>query len=481
MIPQVQSPVRRAGRSRLLMRSIFALLAMVSLATTFAFFAGRSELVAERASKMPGRLRTPEEQRGLLNSLLTLRNEHVPSFIPESMWGRSVCAATIVGAVNFIRGYDQLKVADAWTFARDNAGELDLVWERERDFKMLTEEEKIKETKDSVFRITKMLETVGTGASIAPKKLYVLGYRYHETHADPAVIRERSGYNTHLVLVVGRALTMTDKPRYAWYGYHMFHDPKDAGAHPFRVMALDGSMPADFDLVYIWSVKGSEMPLEGKSLAFVNTTRPYRSFGWLMERIGSGRIGYALGTALAYAWGEHEQFPRVADLSRPIVELQPADSRKGWRGQLLGFYNGVPVFRQGAGDSRSPWGVQYQCVEFVNRYYSRRLGHKNMQVHGHADSYFHDPGPKRLIAFANGNSMPPQVDDILVFDQDRKIRGALGHVAIVSSVTESQVCIVQQSGIPWHTCLPLAFRDGGWHVGNVRPDLPCVGWSRKGR
>ncbi|MBI4256823.1 hypothetical protein HY626_02075 [Candidatus Uhrbacteria bacterium] len=72
-------------------------------------------------------------------------------------------------------------------------------------------------------------------------------------------------------------------------------------------------------------------------------------------------------------------------------------------GTILGEHHGVTVHAYGWGDSvRGEYGLEYECVELVNRYYVQVLGHRNLTKTGDADTYFWDAKAKMLQAFPNG-------------------------------------------------------------------------------
>ena len=63
---------------------------------------------------------------------------------------------------------------------------------------------------------------------------------------------------------------------------------------------------------------------------------------------------------------------------------------------------------------------------------------------GHADSYLWQAKSKGLVAYMNGGKTKPKVHDLLVFDSgDRD--GDPGHIAVVISVGDADVCFVQQN------------------------------------
>ena len=159
-------------------------------------------------------------------------------------------------------------------------------------------------------------------------------------------------------------------------------------------------------------------------------------------------------------------------------------------GEILGVENGVAVRAYGWGDSqRGEFGLEYECVELVNRYYAQVLKYRNMAKMGHAESYFWDASPKGLVAYPNGGSVPPAVHDILVFDGGFE-DGSVGHVAIVVGVdvANNTVTFIQQHSIAtadvvfrrerWKDTVPLRFLDGKWFVAQGRYTTPVAGWSR---
>lgn len=159
-------------------------------------------------------------------------------------------------------------------------------------------------------------------------------------------------------------------------------------------------------------------------------------------------------------------------------------------GDTVDVLNGVAVFYNGEdytkdyGCHRSKdgylLGQKWQCVEFIKRYYYQRFQHKMPNVYGHAIHFFNPQvaqgkiNPDRnLLQYRNGGEMPPQPDDILVFDR----RSAYGHIAVVSKVEKDQLEIVQQNilGKP-REVLAILKDEGKYWVGE-RNDLPA-GWLR---
>lgn len=173
------------------------------------------------------------------------------------------------------------------------------------------------------------------------------------------------------------------------------------------------------------------------------------------------------------------------------------DLREGWsltaptHGAILDEFEGVNVFAAGDHDERGQYGMEYQCVEYVNRFYAKKLGFKNMTQSGHADSYFWSASKKGLIAFPNSSTTPPQKYDILVLDTSDH-DGSPGHVAIVTNVdlVHGKIELVQQNAIAdrYLGLLKKAISKesfpieknarGEWFMPTQRNRLPIAGWSR---
>lgn len=159
-------------------------------------------------------------------------------------------------------------------------------------------------------------------------------------------------------------------------------------------------------------------------------------------------------------------------------------------GEVVDSLNGVSVhYNGGVGHTAGRnvaggynVGLRWQCVEFVKRYYRERLGHAMPDPWGNAKDFF-DPAlgdgaldPRRgLVRYANGASVPPAPDDILVFGP--WLLNRYGHVAIVSRADGDAVEIVQQNPGPFASSretLPLVFHEGTWRLEHPR----VLGWLR---
>ncbi len=126
-------------------------------------------------------------------------------------------------------------------------------------------------------------------------------------------------------------------------------------------------------------------------------------------------------------------------------------------GRVLDSYQGVPVrsngflFFQGHGRHYATngyyYGQQWQCTEFIKRFFHDPKGHRMPDVWGHARAFFDPEVPqgglnsrRGLVQFRNGGAEPPRPDDLLVFTDT-----AYGHVAIVTALRGDAVEVIQQN------------------------------------
>lgn len=160
-------------------------------------------------------------------------------------------------------------------------------------------------------------------------------------------------------------------------------------------------------------------------------------------------------------------------------------------GEPLDSLNGIPVYYNGmvghtgvrntAPDGYNI-GMKYQCVEFVKRYYYQRFGHKMPDAFGNAKDFFNTSLPdsafnaqRGLMQFTNGSKLPPQAEDLLIFDGHTS--NPYGHVAIVAMVDSNRVVIIQQNPGPFgasRDTMQVVY-DGLWHIKRAR----VLGWLRK--
>ena len=128
-------------------------------------------------------------------------------------------------------------------------------------------------------------------------------------------------------------------------------------------------------------------------------------------------------------------------------------------------------------------GLKYQCVEFVKRYYYKRLNHKMPNSYGNAKDFFDKKlkdgqinKQRNLIQYSNSSKTKPNIDDIIVFD--KSVFNKYGHVAIISKATDKTIEIIQQnSGFFEHSrkTYNVEYKNNKWKIKNNR----VLGWLRK--
>lgn len=161
-------------------------------------------------------------------------------------------------------------------------------------------------------------------------------------------------------------------------------------------------------------------------------------------------------------------------------------------GQPIDSLNGVVVYYNGGVDNVSGRnitadnyniGLQYQCVEFVKRYYYEYLNHKMPDSYGHAKDFFDHTvkdgqinTQRNLIQYTNPSFTKPQADDLLIFGAT--LSNGYGHVAIISNVTDSVIEIVQQNPGAFgksRVKFGIKTKDNRYYIDNKR----ILGWLRK--
>ncbi len=132
-------------------------------------------------------------------------------------------------------------------------------------------------------------------------------------------------------------------------------------------------------------------------------------------------------------------------------------------------------------DGWGTYGLQYQCVEYVRRFYflvkgiETREGKMDRRWNGNASTYFRTAAQKGLDAFENGGHVRPQPEDIITF-----AGGPYGHVAIITAVLADRIEFIEQNFSTSGTG-SLAFNPVTNHVENrVLPGETFIveGWLR---
>lgn len=149
------------------------------------------------------------------------------------------------------------------------------------------------------------------------------------------------------------------------------------------------------------------------------------------------------------------------------------------------YYNGAVsnVHRRNTKDGYN-LGLEYQCVEFVKRYYYEHYNHKMPDSYGHAVSFFDKQlkdgvmnKQRDLRQYHNPSKTKPMVGDLVIFDGT--LSNAYGHVAIISQVQEDCIEIIQQNPGKYASSR-VSFDlsqgdDQKWYIHKKR----ILGWLRK--
>lgn len=121
-------------------------------------------------------------------------------------------------------------------------------------------------------------------------------------------------------------------------------------------------------------------------------------------------------------------------------------------------------------------GLKYQCVEFVKRYYYEHFNHKMPDSYGNAKDFFDNSVAdtkmnknRGLIQCTNPSVLKPKTGDIIVFEVS--FFNSYEHVAIVSSVDELSIEIIQQNAGPFgatREIIELKHENKKWRIENDR-------------
>ena len=161
-------------------------------------------------------------------------------------------------------------------------------------------------------------------------------------------------------------------------------------------------------------------------------------------------------------------------------------------GQKLDSLNGVYVYFNGRvghtgkrnlSEDGYNIGLEFQCVEFVKRYYYQYYHHKMPDAFGNAKDFFDDTiadgtlNIKRdLLQFKNPSATKPAVGDLLIFDGH--VGNKYGHVAIISVVDSNKIQIIQQNPGPFANSrveINLIQENSQYKIKHDR----ILGWLRK--
>lgn len=172
-------------------------------------------------------------------------------------------------------------------------------------------------------------------------------------------------------------------------------------------------------------------------------------------------------------------------------------------GDILAIYRGVPAYSNGGiygchtcaegaplglscgtrcgGQSspETPFGIAYQCVEYIRRFYATVYGDDDVGYsRGNAEDY---TGTKAttlgLVEYRNGQTdVMPQPDDIIVFNG-----GSYGHIGIVTQVDEvaGLVWFIQQN-VQDSAIMSVTYRNEGGTVQLDAPGSPLSSYAVRG-
>lgn len=143
--------------------------------------------------------------------------------------------------------------------------------------------------------------------------------------------------------------------------------------------------------------------------------------------------------------------------------------------------NGHQMRTQESCEKKGEFGLHYQCVEFIKRYYSQALQVDTHEWKGNAAQYFDADNIRQtgLVANANGSTVEPQPNDILVFASPTDAETRNGHVAIISAVAETFVEVVEQNWSPTGRArLALVRKSNGGFLIKDRSQYKVLGWLR---
>ena len=201
-------------------------------------------------------------------------------------------------------------------------------------------------------------------------------------------------------------------------------------------------------------------------------------------------ISFLIGSSACQQEVKVENTEEVKPVRTKIKKKKKPKKVKIKLGQKVDEFNDVSIYYNGkirntSGRNYSKdgysYGLKWQCVEFVKRYYHQKLNHKMPNPWGHAKDFFNPflkdgafNSERGLYQFKNGSFNRPQVNDIIVFSSTNS--NGFGHIAIVSKVEDRAIEIVQQNvGLQTRSNIAINPRQGYCFVKNPR----VVGWLGK--
>ena len=142
-------------------------------------------------------------------------------------------------------------------------------------------------------------------------------------------------------------------------------------------------------------------------------------------------------------------------------------------GAVIGEYRGVKALSNGENTGKG-YPPQYQCVEYIKRFYSQAMGVDTSGWKGNANTYYGQAADRGLLAYSNGGSMSPWPNDILVYGGGT---GGWGHVAIITAVRSDSIDVIEQN-VNRNSAYRLNIKKSGNTFGSWG-SYYVLGWVRK--
>jgi len=223
----------------------------------------------------------------------------------------------------------------------------------------------------------------------------------------------------------------------------------------------------------------TELDFSSLSPAQIKVERQKISQNFIVKKRRKQRV-YLIATTIALIIISISLSIKKVNLNPLYTVGQPIDSLN----HVVVYYNGgIDNVEQRNTIDGYNLGLEYQCVEFVKRYYYEYYNHKMPDSYGHAKSFFqpHLADEKLnvnrgLYQFNNHSSTKPQIGDLLIFDGT--IFNKFGHVAIVSMIKENSIEIIQQNAGPFNSSrsiIEFKYKEGKYSIMDHR----ILGWLRK--
>jgi len=132
---------------------------------------------------------------------------------------------------------------------------------------------------------------------------------------------------------------------------------------------------------------------------------------------------------------------------------------------------------------RTQYGLAFQCVEFVRRFYGEIYPTVALPCCGNANQFTPESCPTLVESFLwypnSRSTVAPAPDDIIVFNEISDAAASDGHVAIVRQVTASSVFVISQNvrdAIAGNYQLALTQDTSGRYSLSGFNTLPTIGW-----